>query len=152
MKILLVDGSNVVRSAANHTVRSFEEERKDSEMLISLLNRADSLSAFKIEVYFDGPKRRLEKEGNMDIFFSKYKKADENIVNAAASYKRDYKADTVFVVTSDRELGERCRAYGAIVVKSETLLNVWLEQKNNWLTQTCSDMMLSGTNYTICRI
>lgn len=123
MQILLVDGSNVVRyKRESSEFRTYIEEER-SNMLLKRINDLNKGGEIKIEIYFDGPYRKLINESILtDLFFSKYKKADNLIVNAIYSYRDMGLEDDIFVVSSDNLLCKLCEQYQAKIIKTPEFL------------------------------
>lgn len=128
MQICIIDGLNLIRISANCVKRSFEEEDSDSAKMIDILNKSKSTKGYKKEVYFDGPKRPIyNNEQLTDIIFSRHKKADDLIVNSVAEYTQNYSVEKVIVVTSDTELANRCKSYGAEIISARRFMYSWLD-------------------------
>lgn len=115
MQTILVDGSNVVRGMYRIDQQpDFDYEAKISEGVISYLQTLNADNTRIIEVYFDGCKRYMYCPEGIQIFFSAHKKADDLIVNAVYEYSSQY-ANDVLVITSDNDLINRSRQYGASI-------------------------------------
>ena len=128
MQICIIDGLNLIRISANCVKRSFEEEDSDSVKMINILNKSKSTKNYKKEVYFDGPKRQIHNDEQLtDIIFSRHKKADDLIVNSVAEYTQNYSVEKVIVVTSDAELANRCKSYGAKIISARRFMYRWLD-------------------------
>ncbi len=115
MKTIIIDGSNVVRKLFRFTGKDdFATENKWSQRLIRAVSYFNRHNAYRIELYFDGPKRALPHSNNVELHFSKYKKADDLIVNSVYETMQ-YSQTQPTVITQDRELIEKCKSYGALI-------------------------------------
>ena len=124
MKTIILDGSNIVRNMYDtKNGLNFAKEQKLADSLIRAVAYLNEQDAWRVEIYFDGPKREIYRPGEMvEIFFSKYKKADDLIVNSAAELK-DMSGQEVLIVTQDRQLSIRCQSYGAQVISARDFLS-----------------------------
>lgn len=124
MKILLVDGLNVVRYQRDSMEFKTEKEKSRSNLLLNKINELNKDGSVKVEIFFDGNYRKLINEGySMDLLFSKTKTADALIINAVADYKGYGPTRQVFVVSSDKRLCEICQEYGAKTISTPEFLN-----------------------------
>ena len=123
MKTVILDGSNIVRSMYDtKTGIDFTKEGVLSDSLVRAMNSLNEDEPLRVEIYFDGPKRDVFRPSELvEVFFSKYKKADDLIVNSVEEIKDFYGSDVV-VVTKDRELKDRCEVYGAHVMHTTDFL------------------------------
>jgi predicted RNA-binding protein with PIN domain len=117
--MLVVDGNNVPcpfrpwhRTAWNAPLRLV--------MDLARLTRAWSAC---VDIFFDGPPRPGLPNGTIvdgiRIHYAWPRIVDDRLVDVVAELRRD--GDPTVVVTSDRALGRRVRAFGAKVVSSECL-------------------------------
>lgn len=118
-KTFILDGSNIIRSWL-HIKRNinFKEESKYSSILIKALYPFSEKYNYNIEVYFDGPKRLLQGTKEIQVIFSHTKTSDDLIVNSVYDIVENYNRQ-VCVATMDKELINRCKAYGAEII------NIW---------------------------
>ena len=122
MQTVIIDGSNVIRGM--YTVQEhpdFALEARLSDKLLAYLEKLNIDESKTIEIYFDGLKRYVYKPKNVQVFFSKRKKADDLIVNSVNEHIDSYNND-VLLITQDRELINRCRNYGAEVQCTRSFL------------------------------
>ena len=114
MPILLVDGSNVIRSAYGLKGKpNFQLEEVWSDMLVEYLYNLSKYYSC-IECYFDGFKRPAKHLQGVNIFFSKKHKADKLILNSVYDYIYNYSRE-VQVVTADNEIIKNSGIYGAAI-------------------------------------
>lgn len=124
MKIIILDGSNLVRRHYLAPGQSpvFAKEVAQENTLAQLMSTFRD-EGTQIEIYFDGPKRPVWHQDNLvSVFFSKYKKADDLIVNAVAEHAAGY-GNEVIVISQDRELQQRCQQYGATIITGNAFWN-----------------------------
>ena len=115
MQTIIIDGSNVVRGMYSIQNRpDFELEAQLTDKLLSYLEKFNIAQDRNIEIYFDGLKRYLYRPDNVQVFFSKRKKADDLIVNSVNEHIDNYN-DEVLLITQDKDLINKCRNYGAEV-------------------------------------
>lgn len=141
MPIIIIDGSNVVRMGVNNVRFNYDLEQVKENEFISILNKSNATYSIKKEVYFDGPNRKIVNDNDLtDILFSKYKKADDLIVNAVAEHSQNYLSTEIIVVTSDTNLQQRCLQYNAYIVNSKDFIE-------NWLDKNIMDIHCGYSNY-----
>lgn len=122
MKTIIIDGTNVVRRWFElHGNRDFVLEQKLSEHFLKIVSWLNRKNEYRVEVYFDGPKRVLQCGSNITILFSKDKKADDLIVNSVYETVCAYK-EKALVITQDNALMERCRQYGSYIKTASLFL------------------------------
>ena len=115
MMSLIIDGSNVVRSAYGLQGRpNFDLEAELSDQLVNYLSDFNTDSSREIECYFDGYKRTISRPHGMCIFFSTRHKADKLIINSIYEHTQQYHYN-VCVITADKEIIQVARAFGAEV-------------------------------------
>lgn len=125
MQILLVDGSNVVRYKRESSEFKTYREEERSNIFLKRINDLNKGGEVKIEVYFDGPYRKLVNESLLtDLVFSKYKKADALIANAVCSYRNMGLKDDIFVVSSDKDLCKICEPQAKIITTPNFLKRI----------------------------
>ena len=115
MTSLIIDGSNVVRSAYGLQGKpNFDLEARLSDQLVDYVSSFNTDSSREIECYFDGYKRAISRPHGMSVFFSARHKADKLIINSIYEHTQQYGRD-VCVVTADNEIIQVARACGAEV-------------------------------------
>ena len=115
MTSLIIDGSNVVRSAYGlQGTPNFALEAELSDKLVNYLSGLNTDASRSIECYFDGFKRSIYRPSGLCVFFSARHKADKLIVNSIYEHTRHYAHD-VLVITDDNEIIRAARACGAQV-------------------------------------
>ena len=113
MQTIIIDGSNVVRGMYSIQNRpDFGLEAELTDKLLFYLEKFNIDQDRNIEIYFDGLKRYIYRPYNVQVFFSKHKKADDLIINSVNEHIDNYK-DKVLLITQDKELINKCRNYGA---------------------------------------
>lgn len=123
MKTKILDGSNIIRKfyMGNRTRFDFALEQQLASLLVqamSFLREEDC----RVEIYFDGGKRDVwHGDELVEVLFSENKKADDLIVNTVADLVENYN-QPVEVITQDRELRQRCTAYGAETMSTNRFL------------------------------
>lgn len=124
MKTFLMDGSNIVRSMySTQNGLDFAKEQELADSLVRAVARLIQKDPWRVEIYFDGPKREIYRpDERVEVFFSKYKKADDLIVNSAGELQEMCDQE-VLVITQDRQLGIRCRSYGAQIMSARDFLS-----------------------------
>lgn len=116
---LILDGYNVIGASHRHGFMQGGEPELAREMLIEDLRRYKRNKGFRITVVFDAQhttRGRLSREtykGIHVVFTRGHEKADEVIVRMVRRT-----ASGVVVVSSDREVAERCRQLGATVISA----------------------------------
>lgn len=128
MKTLIIDGSNVVRIYLRLPVckENFDKESHMSEIMLQMLHLSNLYKEYHVEAYFDGGKRIIKHPNEIDVIFSKGKKADDLIVNSVYEVCQNYRREAL-VITQDRNLIERCRQYGSRILRTVH----FLEQMRN---------------------
>ena len=124
MKTVILDGSNIIRSMYNtaHGL-NFEKELVLADSLVRAVTYLNELDGWRVEIYFDGPKREIYRPNELvEVFFSKYKTADDLIVNSTEEL-HEMGGQEVLIVTQDRQLGIRCQNYGAQIMSARDFLN-----------------------------
>jgi predicted RNA-binding protein with PIN domain len=108
----LVDGMNVVGSKPDGWWR---DRRAAMARLVGSLERFAEASGDEVAVVFDGQPFEIERGGGVEVGFAPGGRnaADDAIAERVAE---DAEPGTLTVVTSDGELEERVRAFGAEVV------------------------------------
>lgn len=115
MTSLIIDGSNVIRSAYGlQGTPNLALEAELSGKLVNYLSDLNTDSSRSIECYFDGHKRTIARPSGMSVFFSARHKADKLIINSIYEHTQQYAHD-VCVVTADNEIIQAARACGAQV-------------------------------------
>lgn len=120
--IVFVDGYNVLKHAYPHEDHAFSAQR---DLLIEELSfYKKKRSELDITVVFDGgfekkAERQIHK-GVVVIFSGQKQSADEWIVDHVEQ-KKGYE---IVVVTRDKQLGERCKLYGAEIIDTGDFYNV----------------------------
>jgi len=115
MTSLIIDGSNVVRSAYGLQGKpNFDLEARLANQLVLYLADLNTDISQTIECYFDGSKRNIYRPRGLSVFFSAKHKADKLIVNSVYEHTQNYAHD-VRVVTADNEIINASRACGAQV-------------------------------------
>lgn len=115
MTSLIIDGSNVIRSAYGLQGRpNLALEARLSDQLVNYVSNLNTDSSREIECYFDGYKRTIARPKGMSVFFSARHKADKLIINSIYEHTQQYAHD-VCVVTADNEIIQAARACGAQV-------------------------------------
>jgi len=115
MTSLIIDGSNVIRSAYGlQGAPNLALEAELSDKLVNYLSGLNTDSSQTIECYFDGHKRTIARPCGMSVFFSARHKADKLIVNSIYEHTQQYAHD-VCVVTADNEIIQAAHACGAQV-------------------------------------
>lgn len=124
MKTVILDGSNIIRNMYNtQQGLDFEKELILADSLVRAVTYLNELDEWRVEVYFDGPKREIYRPSEMvEVFFSKYKPADDLIVNSAEEL-HEMCGQEVLIVTQDRQLGIRCQNYGAKIISTRDFLS-----------------------------
>ena len=124
MKTIILDGSNIVRNMYNtQNGLDFAKEQELADSLVRAVAYLNEPDAWRVEIYFDGPKREIYRPGELvEVFFSKHKKADDLIVNSAEELQ-EMSGQEVLIVTQDRQLGIRCQSYGAQILSARDFLS-----------------------------
>lgn len=113
MTSLIIDGSNVIRSAYGLQGKpNFDLEARLADQLVQYLSEFNTDASRIIECYFDGFKRAIIRPRGLSVFFSAKHKADKLIVNSVYEHTQNY-AHNVCVVTADNEIIQKSRACGA---------------------------------------
>ena len=123
MKTIILDGSNIIRNMYNTQLGlDFDKEKLLADSLVRAISCLNENEALRVEIYFDGPKREIyHPKEPVSVFFSKKKKADDLIVNSVFETK-DYLGGEVLVITTDNELINRCKIYGAQTMRTSDFL------------------------------
>ncbi|MBR4355010.1 MAG: NYN domain-containing protein [Elusimicrobiaceae bacterium] len=115
MTSLIIDGSNVIRSAYGLQGKpNFDLEARLANQLVQYLSGLNTDTSRTIECYFDGFKRTISRPRGLSVFFSAKHKADKLIVNSVYEHTQNYAHD-VCVVTADNDIIRKSRACGANV-------------------------------------
>lgn len=115
MTSLIIDGSNVIRSAYGLQGKpNFDLEARLANQLVQYLSGLNTDTSRTIECYFDGFKRAISRPRGLSVFFSASHKADKLIVNSVYEHTQNYAHD-VCVVTADNDIIQKSRACGANV-------------------------------------
>ena len=115
MTSIIIDGSNVVRSAYSLQGKpNLALEAELSDQLVNYLSGFNTDFSRTIECYFDGFKRAISRPKGMSVFFSARHKADKLIMNSIYEHTQQYAHD-VCVITADHEIIQAARACGAQV-------------------------------------
>lgn len=115
MTSLIIDGSNVIRSAYGLQGKpNFDLEARLANQLVQYLSGLNTDTSRTIECYFDGFKRTISRPRGLSVFFSAKHKADKLIVNSVYEHIQNYAHD-VCVVTADNDIIQKSRACGANV-------------------------------------
>lgn len=124
MKTVILDGSNIVRNMYNtQNGLDFAKEQELADSLVRAVTYLNELDSWRVEIYFDGPKREIYRPSEMvEVFFSKYKAADDLIVNSTEEL-HEMCGQEVLIVTQDRQLGIRCQNYGAQIMSVRDFLS-----------------------------
>ena len=124
MKTVILDGSNIVRNMYNtQNGLDFAKEQELADSLVRAVTYLNELDSWRVEIYFDGPKREIYRPSEMvEVFFSKYKAADDLIVNSTEEL-HEMCGQEVLIVTQDRQLGIRCQNYGAQIMSARDFLS-----------------------------
>ena len=113
MTSLIIDGSNVIRSAYGLQGKpDFDLEARLANQLVQYLSGLNTDTSRTIECYFDGFKRAISRPRGLSVFFSANHKADKLIVNSVYEHTQNYAHD-VCVVTADNDIIQKSRACGA---------------------------------------
>jgi predicted RNA-binding protein with PIN domain len=117
--MLIIDGHNLIGHARG---LSLEDEEAGREQLLRRVGAAKGSGGEQVLVIFDGdhPDRRMPgRFGGLRVAYSAGgRSADDEIITHLERAARK----TVTVVTSDRNLAERCRARGASVISAGQFL------------------------------
>lgn len=117
---IVVDGYNLVRQLASLRSINTLDLQRSREGLIERLSQYRKVKRYPITVVFDGWMTEnlyevREKEKGITVIFSRSgEKADEVIKRIAAKWQQ-----RIVVVTSDHEVANFCKRYGATVVSSQ---------------------------------
>ena len=126
MTSLIIDGSNVVRSAYGLQGKpNFDLESRLSDQLVDYVSGFNTDSSRTIECYFDGFRRTISRPHGMSVFFSARHKADKLIINSIYEHIQQYGHD-VCVVTADNEIIRMARVFGAKVQYTYSFLKGFL--------------------------
>lgn len=126
MTSLIIDGSNVVRSAYGLQGKpNFDLEARLSDQLVDYVSGFNTDSSRTIECYFDGFRRTIFRPHGMSVFFSARHKADKLIINSIYEHTQQYGHD-VCVVTADNEIIRMARVFGAKVQYTYSFLKGFL--------------------------
>ena len=126
MTSLIIDGSNVVRSAYGLQGKpNFDLEARLSDQLVDYVSGFNTDSSRTIECYFDGFRRTISRPHGMSVFFSARHKADKLIINSIYEHTQQYGHD-VCVVTADNEIIRMARVFGAKVQYTYSFLKGFL--------------------------
>ena len=132
-KTFIIDGSNVIRTWLRENGNlNFQKENKCSAILLKALLSFSKKYNCNVEVYFDGPKRTLQKTQEIPVLFAHTKSADDMIVNSVYDIVENYKGQ-VCVATEDKNLIKRCTLYGAEIL---AVWNLFTQIKTNILQYT----------------
>lgn len=117
--MLIIDGHNLIGRTRG---LSLEDEEAGREQILRRVGASKGSGGQRVLVVFDGnhPDRRLPGSfGGLRVAYSAGgRSADDEIISHLE--RTDSRNSTV--VTSDRNLGERCRARGATVISAEQFL------------------------------
>ena len=126
MTSLIIDGSNVIRSAYGLQGKpNFDLEARLANQLVQYLSGLNTDTSRTIECYFDGFKRAISRPRGLSVFFSANHKADKLIVNSVYEHTQNYAHD-VCVVTADNDIIQKSRACGANVQYTYSFLKGFL--------------------------
>jgi predicted RNA-binding protein with PIN domain len=113
-RLFCVDGTNLVRTANGYGGPAHQaQESADTDQLVEIFARLceDSSQAIEVEIFFDGPFRRvpLVQAENLRISFTRELTADDMILDRVRAHA--WKAGrSVTVVTADGDLGRAAQS------------------------------------------
>lgn len=117
---MIIDGYNFICAAkgisgSHPGGMDLEEER---ELLLERLNIYKKIRGGKITVVFDGTRsgnlsRNTMKKGSVGLVFSRGGEEADTVIKEMAR-----KGGGLTIVTSDRELGDQCSSFGAIIIRA----------------------------------